>query len=149
MTDTHEGYDQAGAPTLHRGLLANCPAPECQDRLAEQQEDDAEPDLTEVQKAYNVAQYELYQLAAYGHCTYTNGELLTAEGKRQQADYNDRIQAAQTRFEAAALAKAAEYFQSVIDSIPHPEDNAYYWNGVQHTVQGLQAQAADLLKEQE
>jgi len=37
MTDTHEGYDQASALTTHRGPLENCPAPECQDRHAEQQ----------------------------------------------------------------------------------------------------------------
>ena len=38
-TPEHEGYDQAGAPTRHKGLLENCPAPECQDRIAEHQED--------------------------------------------------------------------------------------------------------------
>jgi hypothetical protein len=36
--DTHRGSDQAGASTTHRGLLENCPAPECQDRVIEQQE---------------------------------------------------------------------------------------------------------------
>lgn len=36
MAATHEGYDQAGGTTAHRGLLENCPAPECQDRVAEQ-----------------------------------------------------------------------------------------------------------------
>jgi hypothetical protein len=46
MTDTHEGNDQAGAPTLHRGQLADCPAPECQDRVAEQQDDVPEPTAT-------------------------------------------------------------------------------------------------------
>ena len=34
---SHEGHDQAGAPTAHRGLLKNCPAPDCQDRIIEQQ----------------------------------------------------------------------------------------------------------------
>lgn len=35
---THEGPDAMGAPTTHKGLLENCPAPECQDRVLEQQE---------------------------------------------------------------------------------------------------------------
>lgn len=35
----HEGYDQAGGWTRHKGALENCPAPECQDRVIEQQED--------------------------------------------------------------------------------------------------------------
>ena len=33
---THYGNDPMGAPTEHRGLVENCPAPECQDRVAEQ-----------------------------------------------------------------------------------------------------------------
>lgn len=33
---THYGNDPMGAPTQHRGLLENCPAPDCQDRVAEQ-----------------------------------------------------------------------------------------------------------------
>ena len=72
----------------------------------------AEPELTETQKAYNVAQYEIFQLAAYGHCTYTNGELLTAEGKRQQADYNDRIRKAREELEAAVLRLVAEHAET-------------------------------------
>lgn len=47
---SHEGYDQVGGLTTHQGLLENCPAPECQDRLIEQH-DAAEPELTEVQFA--------------------------------------------------------------------------------------------------
>lgn len=39
MADTHEGNDPMGAPTTHRGPLENCPAPECQDRIIEQQGD--------------------------------------------------------------------------------------------------------------
>lgn len=35
---THEGNDPMGAPTSHRGSLENCPAPDCQDRIAEQQD---------------------------------------------------------------------------------------------------------------
>lgn len=72
----------------------------------------AEPDLTETQKAYNVAQYEMFQLAAYGHCTYTNGELLTDEGKRQQADYNNRIRTAREQLEAAVLRLVAEHAET-------------------------------------
>jgi hypothetical protein len=75
-----------------------------------------EPDLTETQKAYNVAQYEMFQLAAYGHCTYTNGELLTAEGKRQQADYNDRIRRAREELEAAVLRLVAEHAETFANS---------------------------------
>jgi hypothetical protein len=152
INSTHEGHDQAGAPTTHNGLLETCPAPECQDRLIEQQ-DDAEPELTEAQKAYNVTQYELFQLGAYGHYTYApdrnnDGTFKTlSERETNTKDYNQRLRAAQTRFEAAALLKAADYFQSILDQAQKPEENAYYWTGVQHTVQGLHAQAADLLKE--
>lgn len=142
---THQGNDPAGGLTLHRGLLESCPAPDCQDRAAEQ--DDAEPELTEVQKEYNLAKSELFQLAAYGHCTYTNGELLTDEGKRKQQDYNDRIRQAQARFEAAALRKSAEYFQGLLDAEQAPEKNPQYWTAVHHIVRGLRCQAADLLKE--
>lgn len=144
--DTHQGSDPAGGLTVHRGILENCPAPDCQVRAAEQ-DDDVEPEMTEVQKAYYVAQYELVQLAAYGHCTYTTGELLTDEGKRQQRDYHDRISAAQARFEAAALRKSAEYFQGLLDAEQAPEKNPQYWTAVQHVVQGLRCQAADLLEE--
>ncbi|WP_331756339.1 hypothetical protein OHA04_45495 (plasmid) [Streptomyces sp. NBC_01590] len=35
---THDGDDQMGAPTTHRGLRENCPAPECQDRVIEAEE---------------------------------------------------------------------------------------------------------------
>jgi hypothetical protein len=145
--DTHQGNDPAGGITLHRGLLENCPAPECQDRAAEQ-DDEAEPELTEVQEEYSLAKYELFQLAAYGHCTYTDGGgLLTDEGERKQQDYNDRICAAQARFEAAALRKSAEYFQGVLDAVLKPEENSHHWNGVQHVIHGIQAQASHLLKE--
>jgi hypothetical protein len=75
-----------------------------------------EPDLTDTQKAYNVAQSEMFQLAAYGHCTYTNGELLTAEGKRQQADYNDRIRRAREELEAAVLRLVAEHAETFANS---------------------------------
>ena len=34
----HDGLNQMGAPTSHNGLLENCPAPECQDRVIEQRE---------------------------------------------------------------------------------------------------------------
>jgi hypothetical protein len=78
--------------------------------------DTTETELTETQKAYNVAQYELFQLAAYGHCTYTNGELLTKEGQRQQADYNNRIQAARGELEAALLRLVAEHAETVAGS---------------------------------
>ena len=66
-------------------------------------------ELTEAQKAYNVAQYELFQLAAYGHCTYTNGEMLTQEGQRQQRDYNARITKARETLEAALLRLIADH----------------------------------------
>jgi hypothetical protein len=71
--------------------------------------DDAEPQLTETQKAYNVAAGSLFQLAAYGHCVYhPAGEMATERGKRQHERYRDLIRAAQARFEAAALRKAAD-----------------------------------------
>lgn len=67
-------------------------------------------DLTEAQKAYNVAQSEMFQLAAYGHHRYhPSGECLTDEGKRQQRDYLDRIQAAREELEAAVLRLVADH----------------------------------------
>lgn len=148
MTDGHEGNDPMGAPTLHRGLLDRCPSPECEDRALDQQDDDAEPEPTEMQKAYNVAQGEMFQLAAYGDCKYWPlKEALTDEGRRQMRDYHARLRNAQTRFEAADLMKSAEYFQSVLDAAQVPEENPHYWAAVQHMVQGLRCQANDLLKE--
>lgn len=114
-----------------------------------------EPELTETQKVYNVAEAELFELAAYGHHTHdpayrNNGTHRTPQEREAGGeDYRNRLRQAQTRFEAAALVKAAAYFQSVLDDVQKPEQNAYYWSGVQHTIQGLQAQAADLLKEQQ
>ena len=35
---THQGADPLGALTTHRGLLEDCPAPECQDRVIQQRE---------------------------------------------------------------------------------------------------------------
>ncbi|MFI8792657.1 hypothetical protein [Streptomyces sp. NPDC055105] len=73
-------------------------------------DDDAEPELTEVQKAYNVAQSEMFQLAAYGHHRYhPSGEALTDEGKRQQSDYLDRLRTAREDLEAATLRLVAEH----------------------------------------
>ncbi|MFB7461257.1 hypothetical protein [Streptomyces sp. NPDC056188] len=66
--------------------------------------------LTETQMAYNVAQSEMFQLAAYGHHRYhPSGDCLTDEGKRQQSDYNDRIRAAREELEAAVLRLVAEH----------------------------------------
>lgn len=66
-------------------------------------------ELTDTQKAYNVAQSEMFQLAAYGHHRYHPlQECLTDEGKRQQRDYNDRITAAQEQLGAAVLRLVAE-----------------------------------------
>jgi hypothetical protein len=72
--------------------------------------DEVEPDLTEVQKAYNVAASNMFQLAAYGHHRYhPSGEALTSEGKRQQRDYNNRLSAAREELEAAVLRLVAEH----------------------------------------
>ncbi|MFE7118844.1 hypothetical protein ACFU99_25840 [Streptomyces sp. NPDC057654] len=35
---THDGKDQAGAPTVHEGIPENCRASECQDRVREAEE---------------------------------------------------------------------------------------------------------------
>ncbi|MDX2996389.1 hypothetical protein [Streptomyces scabiei] len=79
--------------------------------------DTTETELTETQKAYNVAQYELFQLAAYGHHRHhPSGEALTDEGKRQQRDYNDRIRAAREELEAALLRLVAEHAETVAGS---------------------------------
>jgi hypothetical protein len=73
----------------------------------------AEPQLTGPQKAYNVAQSEMFQLAAYGHHRYhPSGEALTDEGKRQQRDYNDRIRAAREQLEATLLRLVAEHAET-------------------------------------
>ena len=72
--------------------------------------DDAEPELTDVQKAYNVAQAEMFQLAAYGHHRYHPlVESLTDEGKRQERDYNNRLLQARDDLEAALLRLVAEH----------------------------------------
>jgi hypothetical protein len=69
-----------------------------------------EPGLTDVQKAYNVAQSDMFQLAAYGHHRYhPSGEALTPEGKRQQRDYNDRLLQARDDLEAGLLRLVAEH----------------------------------------
>jgi hypothetical protein len=34
---THYGNDPMGAPTTHRGPIEDCPAPECQDVLADEE----------------------------------------------------------------------------------------------------------------
>jgi hypothetical protein len=74
---------------------------------------ESEPELTETQKAYNVAQSNIFQLAAYGHCTYTpRAELLTDKGKAEQADYNDRIRKAREELEAAVLRLVAEHAET-------------------------------------
>lgn len=74
----------------------------------------SEPDLTEIQQAYNLAMYEAFQLAAYGHCTYTTGELLSPEGNRKQNDYNNRIWKANRELEAAVLRLVAEHAERVM-----------------------------------
>lgn len=113
---THEGNDPMGARSTHRGPLETCPAPECQDQAIEQQED-AVPDLTDVQKAYNVAQHEMFQLAAYGHHRYHPlQECLTPEGKRQERDYNDRLRKAREDLEAAVLRLVAEHAETYFAS---------------------------------
>lgn len=72
-----------------------------------------EPDLTETQKAYNVASSNMFQLAAYGHHRYHPlVEALTDEGKRQQRDYNDRLGAAREELEAALLRLVAEHAET-------------------------------------
>lgn len=69
--------------------------------------------LTETQMAYNVAQSDVFHLAAYGHHRYhPSGEALTDEGKRQQRDYNDRIRAAREELEAALLRLIAEHAET-------------------------------------
>jgi hypothetical protein len=76
-----------------------------------------EPDLTETQKAYNVAQSDMFQLAAYGHHRYHPlVEALTDEGKRQQRDYNDRLLAARDALEAALLRLVAEHAETFANS---------------------------------
>jgi hypothetical protein len=76
--------------------------------------------LTETQMAYNVAQSEMFQLAAYGHHRYHPlQECLTDEGKRQQRDYNDHIQAAREKLEAAVLRLVAEHGETY-RTLPEP-----------------------------
>lgn len=80
-----------------------------------------EAGLTDVQKAYNVAQSEVFQLAAYGHHRYHPlGECLTDEGRRQQRDYLDRLRIAREELEAAVLRLVAEHAEQVaeVDAAP-------------------------------
>lgn len=75
---------------------------------------DAEPELTETQKAYNVAEAKLFQLAAYGHHKYwplvgNDGSYLSErEQEVGRRNYCERIRRAQAEFEAAALRLAAD-----------------------------------------
>lgn len=78
-------------------------------------------ELTDVQKAYNVAQSEMLQLAAYGHHRYHPlGECLTDEGRRQQRDYLDRLRTAREELEAAVLRLVAEHAERIaeVDAAP-------------------------------
>jgi hypothetical protein len=82
--------------------------------------------LTEAQKAYNTAQYEVFQLAAYGHHRFAplpnrrTGEYLSiSEIEAGQRDYNDRIQAAREALEAAVLRLVAEHGETY-QTLPEP-----------------------------
>jgi hypothetical protein len=82
--------------------------------------------LTEVQMAYNAAQYEVFQLAAYGHHRFApltdrrTGEYLSiSEIEAGQRDYNDRIQAAREELEAAVLRLVAEHGETY-RTLPEP-----------------------------
>jgi hypothetical protein len=72
--------------------------------------------LTAEQRAYNIADSDLFQLAAYGHHTYNpdshnDGTPRTTQEREQGLqDYRDRLRAAQARFEAAILMRAAAQF---------------------------------------
>ena len=80
---------------------------------------EAEPELTETDKAYYVAQYELYQLGAFGHYTYApltdraTGQYLPLQQREAgQRDYGERLRTAQATFEAAAIRKAADWLRT-------------------------------------
>jgi hypothetical protein len=82
---------------------------------------DADPELTETDKAYYAAQYQLYQLyqlGAFGHYTYApltdraTGQYLPLQQREAgQRDYGERLRAAQATFEAAAIRKAADWLR--------------------------------------
>jgi hypothetical protein len=73
----------------------------------------AEPELTDVQKAYNVAQSDMLQEALYGDCKHWPArELLTDEGKRQQRAYADVLYQARTDLEAGLLRLVAEHAET-------------------------------------
>lgn len=72
-----------------------------------------EPDLTDTQKAYNVAESEMFAIAAWGHHRYfPSGESLTTEGRRQESDYNNRITAAREELQASLLRLVAEHAET-------------------------------------
>lgn len=72
-----------------------------------------EPDLTDVQKAYNVASSEMFQLAAYGHHRYhPSGESLTDKGRKEERDYNNRLFKAREDLEASLLRLIAEHAET-------------------------------------
>ena len=101
---SHEGYDQVGAPTTHKGLLETCPAPECQDRLIEQQEDwgtycphgqkivERDPDRTDPEG------YPVGRIVSPWPCN--------ADGCTPEA------------FEAAEQAIEDEYWESLLNEVP-------------------------------
>jgi hypothetical protein len=78
-------------------------------------EDDTEPELTDAEKAYNVAWYELFQLAAYGHHRYnplrdpkTGCSLSIRQIEEGSRVYREHIRRAQENLEGAILLKAIE-----------------------------------------
>lgn len=71
---THYGNDPMGAPTQHNGLLENCPAPECQDCVAEQAVDDG-PTMAQATAA-----------ALHAEMRHPDFEYRTTEGPRKQWD---------------------------------------------------------------
>lgn len=85
--------------------------------------------LTGTQREYNIAQSDLFQLAAWGRDSYhRTGELLTREGQQQHAQYRDAIHKAQARFEAAVLAKAADEITRTAFDTDGPAAQWNWWD---------------------
>ncbi|MFE9845818.1 hypothetical protein [Streptomyces goshikiensis] len=100
-------------PTPHDHALPAETLDEKEARLPVEQTDGEQPP-SEVEQAYNVARYELFQLAAHGHHRYaplfdskTGRYLTTREIEAGSRAYQELLTAAQERYEAAVMLRTA------------------------------------------
>lgn len=107
---THEGNDPMGAPTSHRGPLENCPAPACQDRTIEQQDQTAERDrlVPRAVRPIDIEHDELMARAAAEHQARTAAEKARKDADRAAVlrELHDRIRRGEVPYEIGPSADA-------------------------------------------